>query len=235
MTNIDGMNNRSEEMNTMRSLAVRNVSGMVCVTAAVIVFAVSTAHGAIVTPTGVTVSSTSAGSGTYLIDNSGIQSPPADPTDKHAVWDFNMWLSNWGDVASATITFDLGSDYYYLNSAVIWNWSSSDEEGTNIRSTKDFRLLVSLDDVTYTPVTNTLTLSQPTYSAGYTIDSQTFATSYSGLFRYVQVDILSSYGSDAAGLAEVRFDASIPEPASIVFLAFGGLLLSRRRLRARRR
>lgn len=133
----------------------------------------------------------------------------------------NMWMTDLGTQA-ATLTFDLGAEHL-LSGVNIWNYNV--DFGLD-RGAREFVLSLSLDGSDYDQVLSS-TLAQGT---GTLLAAQSFA--FSGIARYVRLDILNNYGDQwsAVGLGEVNFTA-VPEPGVLPLLAAGlGLIgLSMRR------
>jgi hypothetical protein len=73
---------------------------------------------------------------------------------------------------------------------------------------------------TFTEADNTATDPGETYTLSTPVDAQ-----------YVRITVDSNYGDSYAGISEVRFTATVPEPASLslMALACAGMLARRRR------
>lgn len=187
--------------------------------------AATAAPAATITPVSVTATSTFPFFGEYspedLITGSGLVDGLHD--DNYA----NMWMTDQS-VQQAQLTFDLGA-VYDLAAADIWQFNF----GTNTpvistldRGVKDFRILLSTDDTSFSEVfAGTLARSPGTGP----IAAQTF--DFTGTARFVQIDILNNYAQGtiyerdyASGLSEVRFQsavAAVPEPASWAMMISG--------------
>ncbi|MFS0736032.1 PEPxxWA-CTERM sorting domain-containing protein [Sphingomonas sp. 1P06PA] len=200
------------------------------------------AGAATLTPVSVTATSTF-NNGFYtpnnLINGSGLSG------GLHDNFFGNMWQTEQSETDKlAQITFDLG-DTYQVDAANIWQFNYAD--GVQIpgvistldRGVKAFRLLTSLDGVTFTEVFNG-TLARGT---GEPLAAQTFALN--DVARYVQIDILSNYAEGtiyttfASGLSEVQFEGSaitaVPEPAAWALMIGGFGLVGGSLRRASRR
>ena len=188
----------------------------------------------VITPTSSTASSTlNTGfySPAHLVDGSGLSSGLHNS-------DFSaMWASDLG-VNQAQVTFDLGG-VFTLQGAEIWNYNfgnPAEFQSTILRGVKDFRILTSLDGLTFSEVfAGTLAMG-----TGQPLAGQDFA--FGGAGRFVQIDILNNYGQGTyaerdwnSGLSEVRFVgiAAVPEPATwaMMLLGFGAVGVSLRRRR----
>jgi PEP-CTERM putative exosortase interaction domain len=211
-----------------------------CAALAVAVVIAMPAQATVITPVSVTASSTQTHGGFYnaenLIDGSGL-------TDGLHDRDFrNMWMTQLG-VAKAELVFDLGG-VFDLVSSDIWQFNYADPYPVNPvhiintidRGVKDFRILTSLDGVTFTEVFD----GQLAQANGDPLAAQTIA--FNSTAQFVKFDILSNYAEGtiydpyASGLSEVRFNsAPVPEPATwaMMIAGFGlaGAAMRRRALR----
>ncbi|WP_443969661.1 PEPxxWA-CTERM sorting domain-containing protein [Sphingobium sp. CR28] len=184
------------------------------------------AHAATIVPVSVSATSTF-NNGFYtpanLINGSGLSG------GLHDGFFGNMWMTEQDAVERlAKITFDLGS-VFTMSSADIWQFNYAD--GVQIpgvistldRGVKDFRILTSLDGVTFTEALVS-TLARGT---GASEAAQNFA--FGGDARYVRIDILNNYSAGtiydtyASGLSEVRFNGTgaVPEPATWAMMIAG--------------
>lgn len=188
-------------------------------------FLATATNAAQITPVSVTATSTF-NNGFYtpqnLINGSGLSGGLHDNSFG------NMWQTEQSETAKlAQITFDLGG-LFDLASADIWQFNYAD--GVQIpgvistldRGVKDFRILTSLDGVSFTEAfAGTMARADGSPAA-----AQIFALD--GLARFVQIDIQSNYAEGtiyttyASGLSEVRFNGSaVPEPASWAMMIGG--------------
>lgn len=196
------------------------------------------ATAAVVTPVGVTATSTF-NNGFYtpqnLINGSGLSG------GLHSNFFGDMWMTDLG-ASKASLTFDLGG-VFNLSGASLWQFNF----GTNTpvistldRGVKEFRLLTSLDGVTYAEAfSGTLARSLD----GSPVAAQDFA--FSGAASFVRLDILNNYTQgtiyerdEASGLSEVRFSgAAVPEPATWAMMIGGfamvGAAMRRRKISVR--
>jgi hypothetical protein len=177
---------------------------------AVALAAVSTSFAGNIPVASVTASSTF---GTYdvnhLIDGSGMSGGLADDNFH------NMWMDSGG--STPTLVFDLGA-VYTLGSTSIWNYNA-DCCGLD-RSVQSLNILVSTDDVTFTPVGSFSGLPEGT---GNPIPADVLNLS-GAIGRWVEFDITSNYGADYTGLSEVEFSTDtgqVPEPASGLLVLAG--------------
>jgi len=192
------------------------------------------AAAAVITPVGVTATST-LNTGFYspdnLINSSGLSGR------LHDNFFGAMWASELG-VNQAQLTFDLGG-IFSLSGASIWNYNfgnPAEFQSTILRGVQDFRILTSLDGLTFSEVfTGTLALG-----TGQPLGAQNFA--FTDDARFVQIDILSNYGRGTyaerdwnSGLSEVRFlsTSAVPEPGTwaMMLIGFGAIGFSMRRRR----
>lgn len=165
-----------------------------------------------------------------LIDGSGLSGGLHDNNYP------NMWMTDLG-VNQAQLTFDLGG-VYTLSGVDLWNYNSGDPsqfQSTILRGVKDFRLLTSLDGLTF----NEVFIDRLALGTGTDLAAQSFGFSSSA--RFVQIDILNNYGQGTyaerdwnSGLSEVRFNvAAVPEPGTwgMMLMGFGtiGFVMRRRR------
>ncbi len=163
----------------------------------------------------------------YLLDSSGISPTPLTLSSTQSNAAAVGWSSQWYDNAAALragawIRFDLGQEYYKLDAAHVWNYTRDN------RYTTSFDLSISLDGISYTLIGDDLAMTQTT--APTAVD--TFSLGYSGApFRYIRFNDFVGNAVTVTLLGEVRFDASVPEPASLSMLALGALALLRRRRR----
>ncbi len=155
---------------------------------------------------------------THVVDGSGLVGDGSAGT-MHGQGGSDYWFTG---VAGGYITFDLG-DGYDVTTMRIWNICATSH---STYGTKDI-------SVSAGPTLGTLvaqgaqTLTQGTEAPTYT--GEDIAVNYTGV-RYIRFDITSSYTAPYAGLAEVRFEATlVPEPATLVLLGLGSLATLRRR------
>jgi hypothetical protein len=157
----------------------------------VVLLGASTASAQVVTPVSLTASSTFS---TYddvdLINDSGLVGGLHDE-------DFNnMWMADSGDL-SPTVTFDLGSSYS-ITAAQIWQYNATTIDLS--RGVNGFNILVSPDDITYTPITS----ANLAVSTGGAIPAQ--IVPFSATARYVRFVVTSNHGGGYTGLSEVKFE-----------------------------
>jgi hypothetical protein len=119
---------------------------------------------------------------------------------------------------------------YTLDSTSIWNYNA-DCCGLN-RSVQSLNVLVSTNDVTFSPVGSFSGLPEGT---GNPIPADIL--SLSGVAgQWVEFDITGNYGGGFAGLTEVQFSGEVgqvPEPASGLLLLAGlacGFIYRRRKV-----
>jgi hypothetical protein len=149
----------------------------------------------------------------------------------------DMWVTAGNDpVNSVSLTFTLDANYN-LTGTYIWPYNQ--DSGAQGRSVHTFTIDVSTDGTTFTPLGSTFTLTNPTLTQdplnGNSVPAQFLAFSASGVQK-IRFDVVSNWdgatsGHDLVGLSEVRFQAAVPEPASLGILAAGGVMLLRRRRR----
>ena len=190
---------------------------------AAIVLAAPSAHAALIIPTGVVASSTSAGSADETINGSGLNAP-FDETATHDT--LNYWQGGVPGIGT-TITFDLGNSYN-LTGTYIWNYNNPD---SSPRGFTDFEIYVggSGDPTASTLITASAQISQNSIGAPNTAEFESFVASN---VRYVRFRSLATGANDRVGLGEVRFDGTlVPEPSSFALLGLGGLALLLRRRR----
>lgn len=195
--------------------------------AASLALAGTAAGAAVITPVSAVASSTFE-NGFYdpakLIDGSGLAA------GLHDGFFGNMWMSELG-VNQAQLTFDLGG-LYSLEGASIWNYNYGNPaqfQSTILRGVKDFRVLTSLDGVSFSEIFS----GRLAMGTGQPLPGQTFGLA--GRARFVQLDILNNYGQGtyaerdwSSGLSEVRFQgAAVPEPASWAMLIIGFAMVGR--------
>lgn len=182
------------------------------------------AQAALITPTGVTASSTFNGStaATKMIDGSGLTG-----TDETATHDnngggggFTMYHSAVGTTSNVTLDFDLGGAFD-LDGALIWQFNQAN---LSDRGVQTFDLFTSTDGVNYTDQ-GEFSLTQEAGTGS--ISAQTVAFNATGVTD-VRFVLLDNYGGVVIGLAEVRF-SEVPEPGSLALLGLGGLAVLRRR------
>ena len=199
-------------------------------------FSLASAHAsaAVIVPASATASSTF-NNGFYspgnLISGSGVSAPGL-----HDASFTTMWMTNLG-VNQAQVTFDLGG-VFALDGAAIWNYNfgnPAEFQSTILRGVKDFRILSSLDGITYEEIfAGTLAMG-----TGQPLPSQNFGLT--GTAAFIQFDILNNYGQGtyaerdwSSGLSEVQFlGTAVPEPATWVMMLLGfgavGIAIRRRR------
>jgi len=208
------------------------------------------ANAGVITPVGVTASSTFSPNYNVnsLIDGSGLN---ADGLHD------NFYGNNWyagtpnGNTTGTPnwLVFDLGS-VFKVGSADIWNYSYDSyapsayqtwqDANTINRGVKDFRILTSLNGVDYTEVfSGELALAATPGQVTGLVAAQNIAFAAIDA-RYVKLDILTNYhfddiyNAEGAGLAEVRFNGeAVPEPATWAMM-IGGFGLVGGALRRRR-
>lgn len=186
----------------------------------------TSAHAALIIPTGVVASSFSGAGNEAIntINGSGLNAP-FDETATHDT--LNYWQGGVPGIGT-TITFDLGGSYD-LTGAYIWNYNNSD---SSERGFTDFEIYVggSGDSTASTLVTASAQISQNSIGAPNTAEFESFVASN---VRYVRFLSLATGANDRVGLGEVRFDGTlVPEPSTFALLSLGGLALVLRRRRA---
>lgn len=205
--------------------------------AAAAIAVVAPAQAVVITPVAVTASSTQTHGGVYKADNlingSGLSG------GLHDGYFGNMWMTEQGMGApQGQLTFDLGA-VYTLDSADIWQFNYGEYSSPGVISTldrgvKDFRILTSLDGISYDEAFAG-TMERGVYGALAT--AQTF--DIGGKARFVQIDILNNYADGtiyttySSGLSEVRFNA-VPEPATWAMMIGGFGLVGGAMRRTRR-
>ena len=189
---------------------------------AVALAVVSTSFAGVIPVASVTASSTfSTYNVNHLIDGSGLSGGLADDNF------LNMWMNSGG--STATLVFNLGA-VYTLDSTSIWNYNA-DCCGLD-RSVQSLNILVSTDDVTFSPAGSFSGLPEGT---GSPIPADVLSLSGSA-GQWVEFDITSNYGGNFSGLSEVQFSGEagqVPEPASGLLLLAGmagGFIYRRRRV-----
>ena len=179
----------------------------------IVLFALST-QAALITPTGVTASSThSSYNVDHLIDDSGL-SAPVGLTSTHSRNFVHQWMSDTGDTTPSLI-FDLGGTFN-ISAAHIWNYSyaSSDDRG------------VKTLDISYSTALNGASLTEINTESGP--QTKTFSSVSA---QYIKFSVTEPHGTaENTGLSEVKFD-TIPEPSVLALIGISGLgILASRRL-----
>jgi hypothetical protein len=128
------------------------------------------------------------------------------------------WVSN---NTSGNAVFDLGA-VLLIDRAAVWNFGNG--SGIPSFATRDIALDASVNGLDYINL-GAFTLTNPNGAPSTLAQILVFPTTNA---RFVRMDILDTYGSNAA-IGEVAFDA-VPEPGSLFLVAASLLLiLSRRR------
>lgn len=210
-----------------------------------IVFTVGAPGSTIINPNAVTASSTFSVShqANKLISNTGLSTPVTTGqtlTSATAATHDNdgggesMWHSAIDEIAGVTLTFDLGFSRD-VEGALIWQFNQTGNFDLTNRGVQDFTVAISDDNVNFTDLGQTFSLSE---SLGDNIDEVEIAPEAIDFgdqvqARYIRFTVESNYGGNVVGLSEVRFynEAAIPEPGSLALLTLGGLFLARRRRR----
>lgn len=202
-------------MNTSRLL------GAVC---AVFVICSPDSGASVITPVGVSASSTFGG--TYnpdnLINDSGLISGGLHSNN----W-YEMWLSDDGDV-NATLIFDLG-DVFSITSTDIWQYNA-DCCGLT-RGVQAFDIYSSNDGSNFDFVTSGYLTQSPLGS----VPAQNIE--FNATAQFIRFNISSNFGDPGnSGLSEVKFNgvAVVPVPGGVWLICSGllGLLGFARRNRA---
>jgi hypothetical protein len=152
----------------------------------------------------------------YMLTGVGLN--PNGPDTHTWAPDGNMWLSDANaNIAAQFVTFDLGANYD-LAATRVWNYN---EVNWVARGVYQMRILVSPDNVSYRDL-GVYTLDKaPDPASEHRDFSQRILLNVSNV-RYVQFDVLSSYGDPIhVGLSKVRFEAA---PAATSPVASGLVL-----------
>lgn len=173
---------------------------------------IAPAYAEFITPVEVTaVSETVAAPAVNLINSSGLTENSARGLHDSNNLANTMWLSGAGIVADAELVFDLGA-VYDLNSVFIWqlnqNWNGG---GWTTDGVDRMDMLVSADNVTFTPVGDPVILSVGTGAPGLPAQVRPLVASN---VRYVKFDIKTALGGNSeqvVGLSEVRFGTALAE------------------------
>lgn len=199
-------------------------------------------HATIVTPIGVTATTSGLSNRGIekTIDGSGLSGIGDILTQTHVnagiSGDDGYYLSNLlaggSDPAAAEIIeFDLGGAAT-VAAIHVWQYDRSNTDW-NGRGISTFDLAFSTDGgATFSTVLSGFSLTEePANGVAEPVQSLTFA-SQSGVtdIRIQNINIFDAT-QDRIGLSEVRFD-TVPEPGSLALLGLGGLLVASRRRRA---
>jgi hypothetical protein len=135
------------------------------------------------------------------------------------------WVSN---STTGSATWDLGGVFTIIDAAV-WNFGT--DEGVPSYAIKDIDLYASADGVTYSFLGD-YALTNPSGAPNTLAQILSFGPVSA---EFIRMDVLSTYGSDAA-LAEIAFNetsSAAPEPGSLALLGIGllGFRLGRHRMR----
>jgi hypothetical protein len=158
----------------------------------------------------------------HISDGSGLSALSLSATHVTADTD-NSWLANG---TSGTIDFDLHGSYE-LSALTVWNFNGAN----NTFGVKELQILTSTDGNNFSSLAGAPLL--------FAMGANNASEAEEGFFfpavtaSYVRFNILSNWGGQYVGLAEVAFDPlPVPEPSVLALLGIGAAaLLARRRRR----
>ena len=159
--------------------------------------------GAFIQPVGATASSSQSDAGrtpNKMIDGSGFdESIPGNGIYVHTSNVFAAGNCMWNGAADAALGFDLGKTYR-VSGIYLWNYNEGN--GYNRRGVRDVEISCSTDAKAYISL-GKFAFEMAPGTDDYAGQALPFAKPVSA--RYFRWKILSNYGGDASGIAEVRF------------------------------
>ena len=197
---------------------------------AFVLAAAAPAAAATIQPVGVVASDTFANYDVNnLINGSGLSG------GKHDTHWGNMWQTSWDDVPH-WLVFDLGQKVS-LQSTSIWQYAAdfSYPWYETDRGVQDLGISISLDGVTFTPVTEVVLDRQILNADNRSTPFAAQLVALTGDARYVRFDLNSNFSDTPwTGLSEVRFNGAVPEAATwaMMIMGFGLVGSAMRRRRA---
>ena len=206
----------------------RNVMTLAIVAVASLVMTATSAHASLVINS-VTVSGFSAENGgfnrlaRYTVDGSGLSGNAHNNTASGGMW--MQGVRPGGDKdGPAFIIYDLGG-VFEVDSFNVWNYN----EFLSNRGFKDVVVTFGQTAALGSTLASVTQFAQAPGTNGYLGQLFSFSPITA---RFIRFEGLNNYGGDEIGLAEVRFFALIPEPAtaSLGLLSACGLMLRRRRM-----
>lgn len=161
-----------------------------------------------VIPVGVTTTYTP-GFGTLpeaLIDGSGLSEFPSTEATHDDTTPGNSFVSE--NEVTGSFDFDLGGTFM-INGMAIWNQNNGGPGVEGEPGIQEIILSASLDGTTFTPITNAPTL------VSQVIDNGPVAPERFGFdlteAAFIRLEVLSNYGDDDAGFAEIAFSGTACE------------------------
>ena len=159
--------------------------------------------GAFIQPISATATSSQSDAGrtpAKMIDGSGWEeSAPESGVYVHTNNVFAAGNCMWNGAADATLGFDLGKTHR-VSGIYLWNYNEGN--GYNWRSVREVEISASTDEKEFIPL-GKFTFAMAPGTDDYAGEALPFAKPVTA--RYFRWKILSNYGGDASGIAEVRF------------------------------